>query len=104
MLACRGKLRQNCRSQAIRETSVQPTLFLEEEIPRYMADAAAVRDRLQQMLAKMQAAASWPWRASTVATYRQTVWPSLLSKLSDPDEAARLRAEIDGEAARLDAA
>ncbi len=82
----------------------QPSLFAEEELPRYVADTAAVRDRLREMLAKMQAAASWPWKASTVATYRETVWPSLLGKLSDPDEAARLRAEIDAEAARLDAA
>jgi len=83
---------------------VQPSLFLEEELPRYVADAAAARDRLQEMLAKMQAAASWPWKASTVAAYRETVWPSLLSKLSDPAEAARLGGELDAEIARLDAA
>ena len=83
---------------------MQPTLFLEEELPRYTADTAAVRDRLRDMLAKMQAAASWPWKASTVAAYRATLWPSLLSKLSDPAEAVRLRAEIEAEIARLDAA
>jgi hypothetical protein len=81
---------------------VQSTLFLEEELPRYVADTAAVRDRLQDMLAKMQAAASWPWKASTVATYRETLWPSLLSKLPDDAEAARLRREIEAEIARLD--
>lgn len=63
-----------------------------------------MRDRLNGMLDKMRAAASWPWKASTVAFYRETVWPSLLSKLPDKDEAARFHAEIEAEAGRLDAA
>jgi hypothetical protein len=83
---------------------VQSTLFLEEDLPRYAADTAAVRDRLQEMLAKMQAAASWPWKATTVESYRERLWPSLLARLSDPTEAAKLRAALDAEIARLDAA
>ena len=62
-----------------------------------------MRDRLQTMLDKMRAAASWPWKASTVAHYRETLWPSLQSKLPK-HEAERLHADIEVEAARLDAA
>ena len=81
---------------------MQPALFAEEELPRYVADTAATRNRLQEMLNKMRAAASWPWKASTVDFYREIVWPSLLSKLQDAGEAARFRADLEAEAARLD--
>ena len=60
--------------------------------------------RLEAMLAKMRAAASWPWKSSTVGMYRDTLWPSLLSKLPNPEEAARLRCEMEAEITRLDAA
>ena len=39
---------------------------------------------------------------STVSLYRESVWPSLLGKLADESESARLRSEIETEAARLD--
>ena len=84
-------------------SKAQPSLFAEEGLPvRPAYDVGAVRNRLNDMLGRMRAAASWPWRASTVALYRDTVWPSLLSKLPDKDEAARFRAEIEAEAARLE--
>ena len=80
-----------------------PGLFADLPVqPAY--DVGAVRARLMDMLAKMRAAASWPWKASTVETYRETLWPSLLGKLPDKDEAARWRAEIEAEARRLDKA
>lgn len=81
-----------------------PSMFAESELPRYDPGAADALARLQAMLAKMRAAASWPWKASTVAAYRETLWPSLLARLADKDEGERLRAELDAEAARLDAA
>ena len=56
------------------------------------------------MLDKMRAAATWPWKSSTVCLHRESVWPSLLGKLADEIEAARLRSEMEVEAARLDAA
>jgi hypothetical protein len=85
--------------------SAPPALFAEDDLPIQPAyDLGAVRARLQDMLDKMRAAASWPWKASTVDSYRQTVWPSLLNKLPDKDEAARWHAEIEAESARLDAA
>jgi hypothetical protein len=52
----------------------------------------------------MRAAASWPWKPSTVVLYRESVWPSLLGKLADETEIVRLRSEMDAEIARLDAA
>ena len=82
--------------------AAQPALFAEEALPRYIPDAQGARDRLQSMVDKMHAAASWPWKASTVAHYRETLWPSLLSKLPE-QEGARLGSEIETEAARLDA-
>jgi hypothetical protein len=85
--------------------AVQPILFAEENLPRRpLHDPQDARNRLKDMLDKMRAAASWPWKASTVASYRESLWPSLLSKLPDEEESARWRAEIDAEIARLDAA
>jgi hypothetical protein len=81
-----------------------PLLFAEEELPwRPAWDPDEVRERLETMLVKMRAAASWPWKSSTVSHYRENLWPSLLAKLAQAD-AARLRAEMAAEIARLDAA
>lgn len=79
-------------------------LFAEEELPVWLVHDPAARDRLQAMLGKMRAAATWPWKHATVCFYRETVWPSLLNKLPDENEAARLRTEMDAEITRLDAA
>jgi len=81
----------------------EPILFAEDDLPRYMPDVQNVRERLQAMLDKMRAVANWPWKASTVSHYRETLWPSLLSKLPE-DEASRLLSEMKAEAARLDSA
>ena len=78
-------------------------MFAEEDLPRYVPDAEGARNKLQGMLEKMRAAASWPWKDSTVSLYRDSVWPSLLGKIAER-EAARLRSEIEAEIARLDAA
>lgn len=82
-----------------------PLLFAEEALPWQPAyDADAVRGRLEAVLVKMRAAANWPWKAATVEFYRATLWPSLLSKLPDTGDTARLRSEMESEIARLDAA
>jgi len=83
--------------------AAQPALFDDLPVqPSY--DVDAVRNRLNEILDKMRAAASWPWKAATVDNYRQSLWPSLLNKLPDAEEAARWRAEIEAEARRLDKA
>jgi hypothetical protein len=82
----------------------EPILFAESELPkRPLHDPQELRGKLQAFLEKMRAAASWPWKASTVAHYRKTVWPQLLAKLPDADETESIRADIEAEAARLDA-
>jgi len=72
--------------------------------PAYVPDPRHVRNRLADMLATMRAAASWPWQPSTVAFYRETVWPELCEELPDREEADRWRALIAAETARLDMA
>lgn len=70
----------------------------------YVPDPRHVRNRLIEMISVMRSSESWPWEPVTVALYRETVWPYLYEKLPDADEAARFRAEIEAEIARLDAA
>jgi hypothetical protein len=87
-------------------TIVQPSLFPEDDlpVPQPAQGVDAVRNRLIEIRDTMRASASWPWQATTVALYRESVWPYLLGRLPDKDEAARLKAEIDAEVARLEAA
>lgn len=84
----------------------QQSLFSDEELgPKpYVPDPRHVRNRLQSMLDEMRASAKWPWEPSTVKFYRETVWPYLYSKLTDQEEAARWRTQIETEIARLEAA
>lgn len=83
-------------------------LFVAEDLPPHFADALCmgdapeVRERLRAMLDKMRAALSWPWNSSSVSDYRERVWPSLLARLPDAGEAARLLREFEDEASRLD--
>jgi hypothetical protein len=84
--------------------SAQPILFAEADLPqRPVYDPQDVAGKLHAFLDKMRAAASWPWKASTVAHYRTAVWPQLLAKLADTEEVEHLRTELEAEAARLDA-
>lgn len=69
----------------------------------YVPDARHVRNRLAEMLAAMRAAECWPWEPVMVALYRERVFPYLCERLPDAEEAARFRAEIEDEIARLDA-
>jgi hypothetical protein len=84
----------------------QPDLFGEALAPRqaYVPDPRHVRNRLAEMLSVMRSSESWPWEPVVVVLYRESVWPYLYEKLSDPEEAKRWRAEIEAEIARLDAA
>jgi hypothetical protein len=81
----------------------QQRLFADADLPERSAyDPQEVRDKLQGFLDKMRAAASWPWKASTVSYNREAVWPSLLQKLPERD-AVFFSVELNAEAARLDA-
>lgn len=70
----------------------------------YIPDPRHVRNRLVEMLLVMRSSESWPWEPVMVSLYRETVWPYLYERLSDREEAARFRVEIEAEIARLDAA
>lgn len=84
----------------------QPDLFGDAAgVPKqYVPDPRHVRNRLQDMLGRMQAASTWPWPDHRVEFYRDRVWPYLFERLPDGAEAEEWRRRIECEAARLDAA
>ena len=82
----------------------QPDLFGEATAPAYVPKAEHVRNSLQSLLSKMQAAETWPWGPAMVALHRERTFAYLCERLPDREEAARWRALIEAEAARLDAA
>jgi hypothetical protein len=84
----------------------QQSLFAEEELApkRYVPDPRHVRNSLAEMLGKMRAAERWPWEGAVLELYRDIVPPQLYTDLPATEEASRWRAEIEAEAARLDAA
>ncbi len=86
--------------------AAQHSLFAEENLgPKaYVPNPVHVRNRLQNMLAEMKAASVWPWEPVILKLYRESVWPQLYAHLPDREDAARWRALIEAEAARLDAA
>jgi len=69
----------------------------------YRPDPRQVRGRLEDLLGRMRAAGRWPWKGAVLVLYRDGVLPRLCDALPDASEAARWRAEIEVEAARLDA-
>jgi len=83
----------------------QQNLFQEEELapPRYVPNRQHVRNSLKDLLDQMRAAKRWPWEGAVLELYRDIVPPQLYAELPDAEEAARWRAEIKAEAARLDA-
>jgi len=88
-------------------SAVQSTFFAEEEMgpkPKvYVPNPNAVRNRLRGLLEEMRGAERWPWQGALLNLYRDIVPPQLYAALPDVEEAARWRAEIEAEAARLDA-
>ncbi len=63
-----------------------------------------MRNSLKSLLDQMRAAERWPWEGALLELYRDIVPPQLYADLPDREEAARWRAEIEAEIARLDAA
>jgi hypothetical protein len=80
-------------------------MFAEGELApkRYVPDPRHVRNSLTDLLGQMRAAKRWPWEGAVLSLYRDIALPRLLSELPDTEEAARWRADIEAEAARLDA-
>ena len=93
------------RERAIPLPTTQPDLFGDAAAaPAYVPKAEHVRNSLQSLLSKMQAAETWPWSPATVRLHRESTFAYLCERLPDREEAARWRALIEAEAARLDAA
>lgn len=83
---------------------MQPDLFGVAELPRaYAPKREHILNPLNELLAAMRGAAAWPWDAVQTDLKRNYVWPHLLTHLP-ADEAAIWRADLEAEAARLDAA
>jgi hypothetical protein len=84
---------------------VQPSFFADEDLappPTFRkADPNLARNKLIFMLNLMRDATKWPWREEQLRVIRETLWPQALTALP-PEEAARFRAEIEAESARLD--
>jgi hypothetical protein len=93
-------------SQETRVGLALPSLFAEEELApkRYVPNPQHVRNSLKDLLGQMRAAERWPWEGAVLSLYRDLVPPQLYAELPDAEEAARWRADIEAEAARLDAA
>jgi hypothetical protein len=87
-------------------SAVQSSLFAENEMgPKpqaYVPNPQHVRNRLKGLLQEMRDAEYWPWEGAVLKLYRDIVPPQLYSALPDVEEAARWRADIEAEAARLD--
>jgi hypothetical protein len=82
----------------------QSDLFENDSAPEkaYVPEPRHVRNRLAEMLEKMQAAEQWPWDPVMVELYREKVWPYLYERLPDANEAAQWRQRIEAEIERLD--
>jgi hypothetical protein len=85
--------------------AVQQSLFGEEDLgPKpYVTPTRIVRNTLKNLLDEMRASETWPWSPSMVEIHRNRNFAYLCGLLPDAAEAARWRAEIEAEAARLDA-
>jgi hypothetical protein len=70
----------------------------------YVPKPEHVRNSLQSLVTKMQAAETWPWNPSVVDLHRERTFAYLCGLLPDQDEAERWRALIEAEIGRLDAA
>jgi hypothetical protein len=85
---------------------VQQSLFAEEDLAppkkRRPPNPDFMRSRLEFALNLMRNAAVWPWEAERVRWFRESYWPEAYAALP-PKEAARFRAQIEAESARLDA-
>lgn len=85
--------------------SAQPDLFGENAAaPKaYVPDQRHVRNRLEDLVAQMQAAATWPWEPVMMRLHREKTFSYLCDLLADREEAADWRQRIDAEVTRLDA-
>ncbi len=86
--------------------SAQPDLFEDNAAvsKTYVPDQRHVRNRLEDLVAQMQTATTWPWEPVIVRLHREKTFSYLCDLLSDREEAAHWRMRIEAQIARLDAA
>lgn len=86
--------------------SAQPDLFGDDAraVSAYVPDQRHVRNRLEDLVAEMQAAPTWPWEPVIVRLHREKTFSYLCDLLADREEADGWRVRIEAEIARLDAA
>ena len=85
----------------------QSDLFGSAPKPAHRVNPQHVINRFIDFEAQMKAATTWPWDEDEVARLRGRTWPYLYNKLIEVDhaaEAAKWKAVMEAEAARLDAA
>jgi hypothetical protein len=70
----------------------------------YVPDQRHVRNRLEDLVAQMQAAQTWPWEHVIVSLHREKTFTYLCDLIADRAEAASWRERIESEIIRLDAA
>ncbi|WP_158817938.1 hypothetical protein [Methylocapsa sp. S129] len=71
-------------------------------MPRqYVPDPVHVRNRLEDLLAQMQAADAWPWNPSIVRLHCDKTFAYLCNLLTDKQEAESWRERLAAESARL---
>ena len=89
-------------------SAVQSSLFAENEMgPKakvHVPNPRHVRNRLQGLLDEMRTAERWPGEGALLELYRDVVPPQLYARLPNAEEAARWRADIEAEDARLKSA
>lgn len=81
----------------------QPDLFGAPADKAYVPDPRHVRNRLENLLAQMRAADTWPWEPVIVRLHRDRNLPYLWGLLPD-EEAAEWRRCFHAELARLERA
>ncbi len=82
----------------------QPDMFGAAAPKTYLPDPRHVCNRLEDLLAQLKAADSWPWEPVIVRLHRDRNVPYLCDLLTDNEEAARWRAAFAAEMARLEGA
>lgn len=85
----------------------QSDLFGAAPKPAYRVNPQHVINRFIDFEAQMKAVATWPWDEDEVLRLKMRTWPYLYNKLIEVDcaaDAAKWKAVMEAETARLDAA
>ena len=83
--------------------AAQPDLFGGAPRKRevYVPKQIHITNRLEDLLAQMRAARTWPWDWSVVRLHTQRTFDYLCERVTDPEEAQRWRELLAAETVRL---